>query len=494
MLIDRILFGALALCWTTTQAQQMPAPSQDTIVRRLALPLVQDKPWAGISVAVFRDGGVYRYDFGAAGKQTLFELGSITKTFTTLLLARAVAEKKAKLTDDIRLYLDGDYPNLAYKGKPIQLINLASLTSQLPNNMPDLSGLNGTVSPDSIPYAILKLNAHYERADFLRDLHKVVLDTFPGINPRHSNAAAQLLGFILENIYHMPYEALVKKYITGPLGMGNTYMSIPADKAALLAKCYDDKGVLQPYIPANAAAAAGLKADMDDMCRYMKYQLDEGDDIVKMTHQPAWGDIRQFALGMNWFLGTSFEGRRKVSNDGTTFGFTSCCVLYPELHFGVMIMINECVSNSSIQNALYGMAGTIYNENYHTPEELSSEGFGFSPQINLLLAELNKRGFDHAIDVEAALVKSHPGFTLDENETTLWAYGFLQKGRLKDALEIFRLITSLHPDSWNAYDSEAEAYQDLGDKANAIKFYQRSLELNPQNANATEHLKKLQGN
>lgn len=488
----KIGFLLLGLSGTMAMAQQKDTPSMDTIVRRVAAPLIQDQPWVGLSVAVLKDGKAYRYDFGVAGKQTLFEPGSITKTFTTLLLARAVQEKKVKLTDDIRLYLEGDYPNLAYKGKPIELIHLASLTSSMPNNMPDLSWLNGTVSPDSIPYAILRANAHYERADFMRDLHKVTLDTFPGLNPRHSNAAAQLLGFILENIYHAPYEELVKKYITGPLGMRNTYIAVPADKTGLLAKCYNDKGVPLPYIGSNTGAAAGLKSDMEDMTRYIRYQLDESDDAVKMTHRPAWGDIQRFALGLNWFLGTTFDEQRKVASDGTTFGFTSCCVLYPERHFAVMIMVNECVFNSSIQDKLYGIAGTIYNENYYSAAERTSEGFGYSPSINLLLAELNKQGFDHAIAAEAELEKSHPGFKLTEDEVNNWAYALLRRDKQQEALEVFRLNTSLHPQSWNAYDSEAEAYEDLGDKANAIKYYQQSLALNPQNGNGAEHLKKLQ--
>ena len=59
------------------------------------------------------------------------------------------------------------------------------------------------------------------------------------------------------------------------------------------------------------------------------------------------------------------------------------------------------------------------------------------------------------------------------------------------ALKVFQLNTSLHPESWNAYDSEAEAYEGLGDKTNAITYYQKSLELNPKNTNAADHLKKL---
>ena len=62
-------------------------------------------------------------------------------------------------------------------------------------------------------------------------------------------------------------------------------------------------------------------------------------------------------------------------------------------------------------------------------------------------------------------------------------------GPVKEAL--FRINAELHPESWNAYDSLAEGYMEAGEKDEAIKYYRRSLELNPKNTNAVEILKKL---
>jgi CubicO group peptidase (beta-lactamase class C family) len=204
----------LVFLWETAQAQLTPPPAMDSIVRGVVTgPLQHD--WVGLSVGVIRNGQVFQYNFGTTGKenvpsaQTIYEIGSITKTFTTLLLAQAVLEKRVQLTDDIRKYLKGDYPNLAFKGKPIQLIHLASLTSSLPNNMPDFTAEARKAPADSFAYVVIKANAHYTRDDFFRDLHQVKLDTFPGLNPRHSNAAAVLLGYILENVFGESFDALV---------------------------------------------------------------------------------------------------------------------------------------------------------------------------------------------------------------------------------------------------------------------------------------------
>jgi hypothetical protein len=95
------------------------------------------------------------------------------------------------------------------------------------------------------------------------------------------------------------------------------------------------------------------------------------------------------------FLGKTFDGTRKLSNDGTTFGFTACFLLYPEQQFAVIILSNECGGNTT--GSLYGMGERIYNENVYTATERASDGFGFSASINVLLAELGKRWFDEVV-------------------------------------------------------------------------------------------------
>jgi serine-type D-Ala-D-Ala carboxypeptidase/endopeptidase len=476
--------GAFVLLGLFTNANAQ-SPAIDTMVDHAAAAFIKDGPWIGLSVAVVQDNKVRIHNYGTTRTdQTFYEIGSISKTFASLLLARAVEEKKVKLDDDIRLYLKGDYPNLQYNGNPIRLLHMVNLTSSLPNNLPDWSGLVGKVNPDSLPFEIVKLNQGYTQDDFFRDLHNVKLDTVPGVIPRHSNTAGALLAFLLENIYHKPYDQLLSEFLTGSLNMKHTYVTLPIDKASLLAKGYNDKGMQQPYIVENQSAAWSVKSTIGDMANYMAYQLDESNVAVKLTHQPAWGDPANFALGFNWFLG-SFEGHREVRNDGTTFGFTSYCLLVPDLHFAVMLMTNECVFNSTIQNKLAAMASGIFEKTYFTAAERSSPAFGYSSAIHALLTQLDKQGWDHAADCAA-------GIQLDENEVNVWAYALMRNGEKRKALEIFKLNTALHPQSWNAYDSEAEGFEDTGDAANAVAYYKRSLELNPNNTNAVDHLKKLQ--
>lgn len=81
---------------------------------------------------VYNYGTVKKGEHILPTSNTYYEIGSIIKTFTSRLLAKAVVDKKVSLDDDVRKYLQGDYANLQYKNHPIRLRDLASYTSALP--------------------------------------------------------------------------------------------------------------------------------------------------------------------------------------------------------------------------------------------------------------------------------------------------------------------------------------------------------------------------
>lgn len=86
----------------------------------------------------------------------------------------------------------------------------------------------------------------------------------------------------------------------------------------------------------------------------------------------------------------------------------------------------------------------------------------------------------------------HPKTLLSETQINVVGYLLLQRKKLREAIEVFRLNAEDHSQSFNAYDSLGEAYMTSGDRELAIRNYKRSLELNPGNTNAVEMLKKLE--
>ncbi|GAB3771927.1 serine hydrolase domain-containing protein [Spirosoma horti] len=479
--------GLLAFSGTRTFSQRTSSAVSNppaTTIQQLGTAFIQEKSHVGLSIGIVRNGQTSFYNFGTTEKgknelpteQTIYEIGSISKTFGSLLLARAVVDKRVRLNDDIRKYLDGDYPNLAYEGKPIRLVNLTSWTSELPDNFPDRPDAYKQANPDSIPYLISKDLSGYTKQDFFNDLHKVTLQAAPGQHPRHSNVAAQLVGYILEKIYQMPYHELVNTQIEQPLAMRSTFVLEPA--TGQLAIGYNGTGVQMPAFTIQAMqAAGGLRYSAADLLKYAAYQLDERNEAVNLSHQLTWGSPDSQAFGLNWFLHKTIDSKRQVEHSGGTFGFASYCDLYPDQQTALVLFANN--SDQTTQGQLGELSKKIMDALYGEPAALTA-----------LKDALKKRGYAQLINVVKDVRKKHPELHLDENYVNNWGYSLAWQGKLQEALEIFKLNVSLYPKGYNTYDSLAETYDRLGNRALALKNYKQSLALNPANTNAIEYLKK----
>ena len=336
----------------------------DAVVERAARKFMSDPHAVGLSVGVLKGGKAYTYNYGEVEKgkgrlptaHTLYEIGSVTKTFTGVLLAQAAVEGKVKLDDDVRKYLDGDYPNLEFEGRPVRLVHLINHTSRLPFVLPDRPELFKDPNPFELPKILTEIERSYTRDDFYRDLHKVRLDKAPGSEFKYSNAAAQLLGFVLERVYRMPYERLVAEKITKPLKMSETVLAPSGSGLKRLAKGhYEDGSIALPVTP-QSQAAGGLRSSVSDMLKYVGFHLGEDDEVVGLSHRPTWGDIRYYASGLNWQMNMTQGGRRRIWQSGGTFGFSSYCGVFPEPGLGIVLLSNESDRDSQ------GRLNTLANE------------------------------------------------------------------------------------------------------------------------------------
>jgi serine-type D-Ala-D-Ala carboxypeptidase/endopeptidase len=334
----------------------------DSLVDQSVLAFFNNNSRVGISIGIIKDGRPFMYNYGSTEKgksqlptgDTVYELASITKTFGATLLARAVLDKRVNLNDDIRKYLKEDYPNLNYNGTPITLLNLANLTSGLPNWMPD-KDIFGKANPDSIPYILDSVHTKYSREDFYRDLHQVKLKVSPGSVARHCNTAAQLLGYIMENVYENTYDNLLKTYFVNPLKMKNTSLIKRGKYPANMAKGYDGKGRIMPVIDwDDLQVAASIASSSTDMLKYMAFQLNEKNTVVKLSHEPTFGNVEDGAIALNWKVRKTDQGRRSISHTGGSLGYSSYMVFYPDLNSGIVLLSNQ--ADQGTQNELIALA------------------------------------------------------------------------------------------------------------------------------------------
>lgn len=337
----------------------------DSLVNQSVATFMQNGSRVGISIGIIKNGKSYTYNYGSTQKgkselptsNTVYELASITKTFESTLLAKAVIDKKVDLKDDIRKYLKEDYLNLNYNGAPITLLNLANLTSGLPNWMPN-KDIFGKANPDSIPYILDSVHKKYSIPDFYKDLHDIKLQVLPGSVARHCNTAAQLLGHIMEKVYNNSFDQLLKTYFTDPLKMKNTFLIKSGKQPIQMAKGYDGKGRIMPVIDwEDLKVAASIASSTSDMLKYMAFQLNETNPVVNLSHQPTFGKLEDGAIALNWKVRKTENGKRSISHTGGSLGFSTYMVFYPDLNSGIIILSNE--ADQDTQNELIALSDKI---------------------------------------------------------------------------------------------------------------------------------------
>jgi len=338
---------------------------------------MQDKNAVGLSIGVYKNGQTHIYNYGESVKGSgklirsnqLFNMGSVAKTFVGTMLAEAVVEKKARLTDDIRLYLPGKYPNLQYRGHAIKLVDIANHTSGLPGSMREFTEkINDSLKHLSLP-AQIQFFQKYNQDSMLRDLHYLKLDTIPGTRYHYNGNAMMILTMLLERIYHQPYEVLVTHYLKTHLAMYNTRTRIPVAQFGQFIQGYNDNGEQVKWLAVNNAkqtdinttmfyaGGPSMNSTMNDMMKYLKAQIKATDPAIKLSHKLTFGaNPKDFAIGLNWMYDLE-DGLKDYYHSGHTgIGFNTLCEFYPEKQLGFMIVVNDNISQdkvSKLENDLH---------------------------------------------------------------------------------------------------------------------------------------------
>jgi CubicO group peptidase (beta-lactamase class C family) len=281
--------------------------------------------------------------------QTIYEIGSLSKTFTGTLVAKAVLENKLKLEDPVQNYLSEDYPNLKYKGHPILIKDLVTHTSGLPKMLPlEVNDILKDFTNKKTPENINNVLKNYKQKYFLRDLHTVKMDTISGYKFAYSNAGIELLGAVLEKVYHKKFDILLKEYLTENIQMKNTKLNLSKKEQQNLAVGYhcDFNAITSQFSALPWGSSANAKSTLPDMMKYVNYQLKNNTEITE-SHKPQVKFDNEFSSGYGWQifkdqkLGTYYKHHGGV--------FRSQCFIYiiPEYNLGVFIITNQSGENTA---------------------------------------------------------------------------------------------------------------------------------------------------
>lgn len=318
----------------------------------LAIAHLQDPANCGLSIAIIDGDKTDTYFYGATDKKTgrlpdaasLYEIGSVSKTFTAIVLAHAINEGRVKPDDDIRKYLPGAYPNLEYKGMPITLKNLSNHTAGFPRMPPNFAEQKDYDERNPFKY--------YTREMFLEYLHSFKPEVQPGTVSDYSNYGVALLGMILENVYKKTIAELVTTYVTDPAGMKHTTFDVPQHAQQLLTTGYNEEGAEWSYWTIGVFnPAGGLKSDIMDMAVYVRANMKEVNNDFALSHQLTFTDER-YSIGLNWIISPTKNKQTMIWHNGETGGFHSFAGYIKEAGVGIVILSN---SQQNIDNMATAM-------------------------------------------------------------------------------------------------------------------------------------------
>jgi CubicO group peptidase (beta-lactamase class C family) len=317
-----------------------PFPTDDEI-RAILKQRVEEKRSAGIVVGVLEpDGHTRIVAFGDPGPgqppldgNSVFEIGSISKVFTSTVLAELVQQGTVKLDDPVQKYVPANVHIPARDGKQITLGNLSEQNSGLPR-MPS----NFRPANQENPYA------DYTVAQMYAFLSSYELPRDPGAQFEYSNLGVGLLGNALSAATHQSYEELERDRVWKPLGMTHTAVTLTPWMKEHLALGHDEAGkvVANWDIPALAGAGA-IRSTAIDMLKFaganVHPEQGELERAMQFAHQPRAPAGPNTMIGLNWII--VHPGRDTIVwHNGGTGGYRTFIGLEPSKKIGVVVLTN----------------------------------------------------------------------------------------------------------------------------------------------------------
>jgi CubicO group peptidase (beta-lactamase class C family) len=436
---------------------------------------------AGLSIALVRDGELaWHHGFGVMNSRTkepvtdntVFEAASLSKPVFAYAVMKLVDAGKFDLDKPLNQYLPGDYD----------------------------------VGPDVRVGQITARRVLSHTTGFPNWRAEAALKIFftPGEKFSYSGEGFVYLSKIIEHITGEKLNDFMKRTVFDPLGMTNSSYVWQSGYDMQKVGRHNTVGEPTPQNkPDKANAAASLHTTAQDYGRFIAAIL-KGTGLKKETvRQMLTPQIKVDEAGTNmtarpannlspsvsWGLGVGLQS----TPDGISFWHwgdngdsKAYFVAFQQQKIGIVVFANSANGLSFmpelVDEAIGGQQPAlawIKYESYKSPSRRL---------IKNILANGGETGLREYRQWRTGRAASE---VINENQMNRLGYNLIGMKRVKDAIEVFKLNVEDHPQSSNTYDSLGEAYMIDGNKELAIKNYQRSIELDPKNANGIASLKKL---
>jgi len=288
----------------------------------------------------------------ANNEQTIFQLGSVTKQFTSAVILKLQEEKKLSVSDKLSKYFPG-YP----KGDSITIEQLLTHTSGIYNYTNDGKFMANEVTKPANREMMMAL------------FKDKPLDFSPGTRWSYSNSGYSLLGYIIEAVTKKPYEQAVRKYIFTPLKMthsGFDFTHLKSNEKAIgYFKLNDKEKVEAPIVDSSVSFSAGaIYSTISDLYLWHK-ALQKNSILSREQQEKAYTPVKN-RYGYGWSI-DSIEGKRRVSHGGGIHGFITTIARVPEDDICIVLLSNA--SNTTVGEISKSIFAILYGKEYELPKE-----------------------------------------------------------------------------------------------------------------------------
>lgn len=314
-------------------------------IATLVAPYLTHNKVNAVSVGVISNGVVWKKHYGvidgkgtpAPNDKTIYEIGSISKVFTSLLLADAVTSGRLKLDDPISVVMKQLVEKNPMLGNSVTFAHLSHHVSGLPAMPTNIKPADSTN-----PFA------GYDRRMLTDYVLKAKPVRQPGEKYEYSNLGAGLLGDLLSRQAGVSYETLLKQKLTGPLKMSDTVVTLSAEQVARLAPPHNAAMLRDKSWDFDALAGCGaVRSNIDDMLLFASASLTPPNGRLGKVIELAWKKHKppvgaNLAMGLGWMIAR--DGTTRWHN-GQTGGYHCMMLVNRRLKTAVVLLCNTATTD-----------------------------------------------------------------------------------------------------------------------------------------------------
>lgn len=487
-IICAFLFSALAVSSIFAQSEKQSVQEFVSILEANIPAWQEEFIVPGAVVALIEDGEVIvQQGYGLADIEanekvsitTGFNIASISKTVAAWGVMKLVEEGKLELDAPASKYLTRwQLPESEFDASKVTISRLLSHTAGL-----SLHGYPGWTPADVLPTIEESLSGKNNGPGDVR----LILE--PGTEWKYSGGGYTMLQLIIEEVTGQLFEDYMQEAVLNPLGMTNSSYKIDDKIMAQASLEYNNMGKKIPYEVFTAKAAAGLYTTIEDFTKFAQHNLKEEDTPV-LKRSTILAMMEPSAESPGYYgLGYGVEVNEKggftlAGHGGANTGWRAQYKTNQETKDAFIVFTNSGSGSGLIDQVQCSWVQWAY--------DYRDDGYCRKSIVPSMINLIEGKNVAAAIAHYKTKKASEPqNYYFQESAMNNLGYGLIGQERLADAIAIFKLNTEEYPKAFNVWDSLGEGYMLNGDKKLALKYYKKSLKLNPQNSNAVDMMKKI---